>query len=79
MVDADPGAGVALVGQRRQAVGSGRIERRQGVGAGGVTFNVAAGYAETFASPTAGLLTLNNSSPNAGAATRPIAGASMVG
>jgi hypothetical protein len=44
----------------------------QGVGAGGVTFNVAAGYAETFASPTAGLITLNSSSTNAGAATRPI-------
>jgi len=28
-----------------------------GVGAGGVTFNVAAGYTETFASPTAGLIT----------------------
>ena len=26
----------------------------QGVGAGGVTVNVAAGYTETFASPTAG-------------------------
>jgi hypothetical protein len=44
----------------------------QGVGAGGVTFNVAAGYTETFGLPTAGLITLNSSSPNAGSATRPI-------
>ena len=32
----------------------------QGVGAGGVTFNIAAGYTETFASPTAGYITTNS-------------------
>lgn len=37
-----------------------------GVGAGGVTLNVAAGYTETFASPTAGLITAT------GTATDPI-------
>jgi hypothetical protein len=31
----------------------------QGVGAGGVTFNIAAGYAETFASSTTGYITSN--------------------
>jgi len=31
----------------------------QGVGAGGVTFNVAAGYTEAFSSPTAGYITTN--------------------
>ena len=31
----------------------------QGVGGGGVTFNVAAGYTETFSSPTAGYITTN--------------------
>ncbi|MCX6252216.1 MAG: GEVED domain-containing protein [Bacteroidetes bacterium] len=30
-----------------------------GVGTGGVTFNIAAGYTETFASPTAGYITTN--------------------
>jgi trimeric autotransporter adhesin len=30
-----------------------------GVGIGGVTFNIAAGYAETFSSPTAGYITTN--------------------
>jgi len=33
-----------------------------GVGSGGVTFNVAAGYTETFASPTTGLITTTTSS-----------------
>ncbi|MGI4865047.1 MAG: beta strand repeat-containing protein [Janthinobacterium lividum] len=36
----------------------------QGVGAGGVTFNLAAGYAETFASPTAGAITATGTSAN---------------
>ncbi|RZL07651.1 MAG: hypothetical protein EOO62_16735, partial [Hymenobacter sp.] len=36
----------------------------QGVGAGGVTFNIAAGYAETFASPTAGAITATGTSAN---------------
>ncbi|MDO7848805.1 T9SS type A sorting domain-containing protein [Hymenobacter sp. M29] len=35
-----------------------------GVGAGGVTFNVAAGYTETFASPTAGAITATGTSAN---------------
>ncbi|RZK63245.1 MAG: T9SS type A sorting domain-containing protein, partial [Hymenobacter sp.] len=34
----------------------------QGVGAGGVTFNVPAGYTETFASATAGSITLSSTS-----------------
>lgn len=33
-----------------------------GVGAGGVTFNIAAGYTETFTSPTAGLITATGTS-----------------
>ena len=44
----------------------------QGVGAGGVTFNVPAGYTETFTSPTAGSITLNSNSPNPGTAANPI-------
>ncbi|MDH7515646.1 MAG: right-handed parallel beta-helix repeat-containing protein [Bacteroidota bacterium] len=36
-----------------------------GVGSGGVTFNVAAGHAETFTSPTAGHITTTTSSPGA--------------
>ncbi len=36
----------------------------QGVGAGGVIFNVAAGTTETFASPTAGLITATGTSAN---------------
>ncbi|MBO2008647.1 T9SS type A sorting domain-containing protein [Hymenobacter negativus] len=36
----------------------------QGVGAGGVTFNIAAGYTETFASPTAGAITATGTSAN---------------
>ena len=35
-----------------------------GVGAGGVTFNIAAGYTETFASPTAGLITATGTAAN---------------
>ena len=38
-----------------------------GVGAGGVTFNIAAGYTETFSSPTDGYITTNT-----GTATNPI-------
>jgi hypothetical protein len=34
-LDADPGAGVTLVGQRRQASSGGGIQRWQGMGAGG--------------------------------------------
>ncbi|WP_216690397.1 beta strand repeat-containing protein [Hymenobacter siberiensis] len=36
----------------------------QGVGAGGVTFNVPAGYSETFASPTAGAITVTGTAAN---------------
>jgi hypothetical protein len=36
-----------------------------GVGAGGVTFNVAAGYTETFASPTAGYIAITTNLPTA--------------
>ncbi|MFD2717920.1 beta strand repeat-containing protein, partial [Hymenobacter monticola] len=36
----------------------------QGVGPGGVTFNVAAGYTETFASPGAGLITATGTAAN---------------
>ncbi|MBU6119607.1 T9SS type A sorting domain-containing protein [Hymenobacter siberiensis] len=36
----------------------------QGVGAGGVTFNVPAGYSETFASPTAGAITATGTAAN---------------
>ncbi|MBU6120607.1 beta strand repeat-containing protein [Hymenobacter siberiensis] len=36
----------------------------QGVGSGGVTFNVPAGYTETFASPTAGAITATGTSAN---------------
>lgn len=36
----------------------------QGVGSGGVTFNVAAGHTETFATPTAGLITATGTSAN---------------
>ena len=36
----------------------------QGVGAGGVTFNIAAGYTETFASPTAGAITATGTAAN---------------
>ena len=36
----------------------------QGVGPGGVTFNVAAGYTETFLSPTAGLITASGTAAN---------------
>ena len=49
----------------------------QGVGAGGVTFNVAAGYTETFASPTAGAITATGTAANpivfqrSGAGTNP--------
>jgi hypothetical protein len=35
-----------------------------GVGTGGVTFNIAAGYTETFASPTAGLISASGTSAN---------------
>ncbi|MBH8558649.1 Ig-like domain-containing protein [Hymenobacter negativus] len=35
-----------------------------GVGAGGVTFNIAAGYTETFASPTAGAITATGTAAN---------------
>ncbi|MDO7851083.1 beta strand repeat-containing protein [Hymenobacter convexus] len=35
-----------------------------GVGAGGVTFNIAAGYTETLASPTAGAITATGTSAN---------------
>ena len=37
----------------------------QGVGAGGVTFNIPAGYTETFTSPTAGLIIASGTSANA--------------
>ncbi|MBF9143256.1 T9SS type A sorting domain-containing protein [Hymenobacter properus] len=36
----------------------------QGVGPGGVTFNIAAGYTETFASPTAGAITASGTAAN---------------
>ena len=36
----------------------------QGVGAGGVTFNIAAGYTETFASSTAGAITATGTAAN---------------
>ncbi len=36
-----------------------------GVGSGGVTFNVTAGYTETFASPTAGYFTISSNLPTA--------------
>lgn len=36
----------------------------QGVGPGGVTFNIAAGYAETFGSPTAGAITATGTAAN---------------
>ena len=36
----------------------------QGVGAGGVTFNIAAGYTETFGSPTAGAITATGTAAN---------------
>ena len=36
----------------------------QGVGAGGVTFNIAAGHTETFASPTAGAITATGTAAN---------------
>jgi uncharacterized protein (TIGR02145 family) len=36
----------------------------QGVGPGGVTFNIAAGHTETFSSPTAGLITATGTSSN---------------
>ncbi|MGY3088279.1 hypothetical protein ACVWYF_001312 [Hymenobacter sp. UYAg731] len=36
----------------------------QGVGAGGVTFNIPAGYTETFASPTAGAITATGTAAN---------------
>jgi hypothetical protein len=36
-----------------------------GVGSGGVTFNVTAGYTETFASPTAGYFTISTNLPTA--------------
>ncbi|MDO7845441.1 T9SS type A sorting domain-containing protein [Hymenobacter sp. M29] len=36
----------------------------QGVGPGGVTFNLAAGYTETFASPTAGSITATGTAAN---------------
>ena len=36
----------------------------QGVGAGGVTFNIAPGYTETFASPTAGAITATGTAAN---------------
>ncbi|GAA4037145.1 hypothetical protein GCM10022409_22600 [Hymenobacter glaciei] len=50
----------------------------QGVGAGGVTFNIATGYTETFASPTAGAITATGTAGNpivfqkAGAGARPV-------
>ncbi|MBF9142771.1 Ig-like domain-containing protein [Hymenobacter properus] len=49
-----------------------------GVGAGGVTFNIAAGYTETFASPTAGAITATGTAANpivfqrAGTGARPV-------
>jgi hypothetical protein len=49
-----------------------------GVGSGGVTFNVAPGYTETFASPTAGLITATGTSSDpiifqkSGAGTNPL-------
>ena len=36
----------------------------QGVGTGGVTFNVAAGHTETFTTPTAGLITATGTAGN---------------
>ncbi|MDO7850023.1 hypothetical protein [Hymenobacter convexus] len=57
----------------------------QGVGAGGVTFNVAAGYAETFASPTAGSITVTGTAANpivfrkAGTGTNPLITAALNG
>ncbi len=57
----------------------------QGVGAGGVIFNVAAGYTETFASPTAGLITATGTAANpivfqkSGAAANPVITAATPG
>ncbi|MDO7873390.1 BNR-repeat neuraminidase N-terminal domain-containing protein [Hymenobacter sp. ASUV-10] len=43
-----------------------------GVGPNGVTFDIAAGYTETFASATAGQITLNNASTNPATVARPV-------
>ena len=48
-----PGAPYATIASAIAAINT------SGVGAGGVTFNVTAGYTETFASPTAGTITTN--------------------
>jgi hypothetical protein len=48
-----PGAPYATIASAISALNT------QGAGIGGVTFNVTAGYTETFASPTAGLITTN--------------------
>ena len=48
-----PGAPYATIASAISAINT------SGVGAGGVTFNVTAGYTETFASPTAGTITTN--------------------
>ena len=48
-----PGAPYATIASAITALNT------SGVGAGGVTFNVTAGYTETFASPTAGTITTN--------------------
>ena len=44
----------------------------QGVGAGGVIFNVPAGYTETFASATAGSITLSSTSASPSTAANPV-------
>ncbi|MEI6899465.1 MAG: hypothetical protein WCL00_06280 [Bacteroidota bacterium] len=48
-----PGAPYATIAAAISAINT------SGVGAGGATFNVTAGYTETFASPTAGTITTN--------------------
>jgi hypothetical protein len=51
-----PGAPYATIASAISALNT------QGAGIGGVTFNVTAGYTETFASPTAGLITTTTGS-----------------
>jgi len=58
----------------------------QGVGAGGVTFNVAAGHAETLSSPTAGTITTNTGTAanqvifqKSGAGANPIITGAVIG
>ncbi len=52
-----PGATYSSIASAISALNS------SGVGGGGVTFNVTAGYTETFASPTDGYLTIPNNPP----------------